>query len=102
MRSIIILLFSFMVVSCVVVPKKIEYYDHDCEIASKRYELTTEQYSLFEQAKACSDDECTAQAVGVAFGAIAVTSISAVISGSIVLVGNTVYWLEKQGKCSRV
>lgn len=24
---------------------------------------------------------------------------SAVVSGSIVLVGNTIYWLEEQGKC---
>jgi len=34
----------------------------------------------------------------VAIGAVA--AASAVVSGSIVLVGNIVYWAEKQGKCA--
>jgi hypothetical protein len=33
----------------------------------------------------------------VAVGAVAAASV--VVSGSIVVVGNVVYWLEKQGKC---
>ncbi|OAI51472.1 hypothetical protein AYO46_01400 [Betaproteobacteria bacterium SCGC AG-212-J23] len=33
----------------------------------------------------------------VAIGAVAAASV--VISGSVVLVGNTIHWLEKQGKC---
>ena len=32
----------------------------------------------------------------------AVTAASAVISGSIALVGNVVYWFERQGRCGRM
>jgi hypothetical protein len=34
----------------------------------------------------------------VALGAV--TAASAVISGSIAVVGNAVYWFERQGRCS--
>ena len=40
----------------------------------------------------CQNEECIV--------ALLVPSVaSAVVSGSIVIVGNVVYWLEKQGKC---
>jgi hypothetical protein len=34
----------------------------------------------------------------VAMGAV--TAASAVVSGSIALVGNVVYWFERQGRCN--
>jgi hypothetical protein len=43
--------------------------------------------------RGCHDEECLAAALVVSAG-------SAVISGSIVLTGNTVHWLEYQGTCS--
>ena len=39
-------------------------------------------------------------AVGALAGVIVVTAGSAVISGSIVVTGNTLHWLEYQGTCS--
>ncbi len=39
-------------------------------------------------------------AVGVLAGVIVVTAGSAIISGSIVVTGNTLHWLEYQGTCS--
>lgn len=43
-----------------------------------------------------SDVDCSALLAGV----IVVTAGSALISGSIVLTGNTLHWLEYQGTCS--
>lgn len=43
----------------------------------------------------CHSDECEALLIVVA--AIPVGSF--IVSGSIVLVGNTVHWLEQQGRC---
>ncbi len=88
--------------SCVVVPKKVEYYDRDCGIVTKKYELTTEQYSLLGNINECSNEGCVAEVTGAAFGAVVMAPFSAVVSGSIVVVGNTVYWLEKQGNCNPV
>jgi hypothetical protein len=42
--------------------------------------------------KPCSDIAC----IGIGGVMLATTGI---ISGSIVLAGNTIHWLEKQGKC---
>ena len=39
------------------------------------------------------------EAVGCLAFALGMTAGSAVVSGSIVAAGNTVYWLEKRGKC---
>ena len=88
--------------SCVVVPKKVEYYDDDCRIVTKKYELTTEQYSVLGNINQCSNEECVAEVTGAVFGAVVMVPFSAVVSGSIVVVGNTVYWLEKQGNCNPV
>lgn len=43
----------------------------------------------------CANADCA----GVLLVGGVVSAASAVISGSIVLVGNTVYWLEKRGRC---
>lgn len=66
-------------------PKKIEYYDYECNIQSRKLELTHDQMS------SCGGSACLA--------ALAVSAGSAIVSGSIVVAGNTMYWMEKQGKC---
>ena len=45
----------------------------------------------------CKNGDCSAAALA---GVVAITAGSAVISGSIVLTGNTIHWLEYQGTCS--
>lgn len=80
--------------ACIVVPRTTESYDADCRVVAKHMELTTVQVAGIQH---CSNNGCaTALAV---IGATA--AASAVISGSIVLVGNVVYWFEKQGRCQR-
>jgi hypothetical protein len=45
----------------------------------------------------CNNGECAATALAAV---VVVTAGSAIISGSIVMTGNTIHWLEYQGTCS--
>ena len=81
---------------CVVVPKTQEYYDADCQIYARRMTLSAEAARIV--INPCGGAECVAQLVSAGI----VGAATAVVSGSIVIVGNTVYWFEKQGRCNRV
>ncbi|WP_016954686.1 hypothetical protein [Catenovulum agarivorans] len=85
--------------ACIVVPQKIQYYDKDCQVVSKKYTLTTQEVQTYRPVGNCSNDECVKQFASAVFSAVIMVPISAVVSGSIVIVGNTFYWLEKQGEC---
>lgn len=80
--------------ACVFVPRTTQVYDADCQVVAKHMDLEPVQIAYIE---GCHGQECSA--VLAVFGATA--AASAVISGSIVIVGNVVYWFEKQGKCRR-
>ena len=79
---------------CVYLPRTTVVYDADCRITSKRMDLQPVQIAAIS---GCSNDGCAA--LLVAAGATA--AASEVISGSIVVAGNVVYWFEKQGRCVR-
>jgi hypothetical protein len=79
---------------CVVVPQTREVYDPDCQVHHKQIVLEAGVIGHFGS---CGGDACaTAMA---AYGIVAVAS--AVVSGSIAVVGNVLYWAEKQGRCVR-
>lgn len=78
--------------ACVFVPRTVEVYDSDCNVASRQMYIEPVEIGDFLD---CSDESC-AQLL-VALGAVAASSV--VVSGSIVIVGNAVYWFEKQGRC---
>ncbi len=79
---------------CIVVPQTREVYDADCRTVTRQMMLETAVLGSF---RSCSNDACVAMLVTT--GAVAAASL--VISGSIVLVGNVVYWFERQGNCKR-
>ncbi len=80
--------------ACVVVPTTTAVYDPDCRITAKHMELESVQLGTIGH---CSGSEC-----GAILAAIGATAAArAVVSGSIVIVGNVVYWFEKQGRCQR-
>jgi len=85
---------SALLQACIYVPRTIEVYDLDCRITSRRMDLQPVQIAAIQ---GCRNEGCVA--LLVAAGATAATS--AVVSGSIVVVGNVVYWFEKQGRCKR-
>ncbi len=80
--------------SCVVVPQTREVYDPDCQVHHKQIVLEAAVIGHFGS---CGGDACAAAMA--TFGIVAVAS--AVVSGSIAVVGNVLYWAEKQGRCVR-
>ncbi|EWH08396.1 lipoprotein [Catenovulum agarivorans DS-2] len=98
-KNLLVACAPLVLAACVVVPEKIEYYDKDCQVVSRTYTLTTQEVKVYGPISNCSNNECVNQVTGMVFAAVIAVPISAVVSGSIVIVGNTFYWLEKQGKC---
>jgi hypothetical protein len=83
---------ALLLQGCVYLPETRTWYDEQCQIYSKHMTLRAHQVGAIGN---CVSRDC----VGVLaiFGVVG--AASAVVSGSIVVVGNTVYWLEKNGKC---
>ena len=84
---------SLLLAGCIYVPRTTSVYDEGCKTYTRHMTLQPEQIGHFGS---CHGRDCVY--VLVAVGAVAVAS--AVVSGSIVVAGNAVYWAEKQGKCS--
>lgn len=80
--------------ACVYVPKTTTVYDADCRVASRQMVLEPVQIASL---MGCQNQGCAV--LLAAAGATA--AASAVISVSIVIAGNAVYWFEKQGRCRR-
>ena len=79
-----------MLAGCAVYPKTV--YDPDdqrCDLSSRKMRLEGATFQT----------QCTAGGAGCILGGVFIVAASTLVSGSIVVVGNTVHWLEKQGKC---
>lgn len=85
----------FFVSGCVFYPRTIEYYDAECEIRYRQLVLKTEPMQIACSGANPSDPQGHACLAAI----LAISAGSGVVSGSIVVVGNTVYWLERRGKC---
>ncbi len=93
-RSALGLLAAITLSGCVFVPRTTSSYNEECQIVEKQMKLTVAL--LMDQPPNCSKAEDCAVFLALLGG---VAAGSAVVSGSVVLVGNTLYWLEEQGKC---
>lgn len=80
--------------ACVVVPATREVYDPECKVMKRQMTLETAVVGNFQS---CAGDACKAMLVATG----AVTAATAVVSGSVALVGNMLYWFERQGQCAR-
>ena len=81
---------SLVVAGCVSTAREVEYYDAECEIQSRKMVLDVQRLGNLN----CTQSrECLATTLVIGAG-------STLIAGSIVIVGNTVYWLERVGKCA--
>jgi hypothetical protein len=78
--------------SCIVVPRTIEVYDPECQVVARHMDLQAVQIGYISH---CANEGCAALIVAAA----ATATATAIISGSIVVIGNTVYWFEKRGRC---
>lgn len=93
-----LIILSSAVGACVVVPKKVASYDEKCMVSTQKIELTMEQAETFSELN-CTNDDCDMEIFGEIASSALLTTTSAVVSGSIALVGNTLYWIESQGEC---
>jgi hypothetical protein len=93
-RTASTLTLTLMLAGCVVVPTTRESYDPQCKVMKREMQL--EVAKATPMLRSCGGDECAAlmAAAGI------VTAASAVVSGSIAVVGNVLFWLERQGKCA--
>ena len=79
--------------ACVVfLPSTMEIYDPECQVVSKRMTLQDVQLGVIAT---CQNQSCLAMVVAAGVTAAA----SVIVSGSIVVVGNNAYWLERQSTC---
>ena len=85
---------ALLLSGCIVVPQTITTYNSGCELVSRRVQLKQVQVQVFER---CGGNDCAVLLAG--YGLVA--AASAVVSGSVAVAGNVVYWLEEQGRCVR-
>jgi len=97
LKSKLLLLISLplLVSGCVYYPHKIEHYDEQCKITFNTVELESKEMKDACARTNSSDPTGAACLAGI----LTLTAASAIVSGSLVLVGNTAYWLEKKGRC---
>ena len=78
---------------CVFVPVAVDTPDPRCQAFTRHLELQPVQLAAF---RGCRDQGCVVLVVAAA----ATAAASAIVSGSVVLVGNVAYWIERQGGCA--
>lgn len=91
-RAVLASLVFLTLPACIFVPRTTAAYDAACRIEAKQMTIEVAQLGSFG---GCQGKGC----VELLVGAGAVAAASAVISGTIVVAGNIVYWLEKEGRC---
>lgn len=93
--------FCLLTASCVIFkPEKIPNYSN-CETISRQMTLTAEQLKANPSGKHSSSISDTDPRYLAALGVL-VTGGSLLVSGSVVLVNNTLHWVELQGDCKNL
>jgi hypothetical protein len=77
---------------CIVTPRDTQVYDPDCKTYVKQVVLESREIGALGH---CSNDGCAVLLASMGI----VAAASAVISGSVAVVGNIAYWMERRGQC---
>ncbi len=93
MKFVALLLIPLLLYGCVAYPKS----RHDAD--NKRCDLITKSYTLEVNESGLKVLKHTGDPIGALAISGVVFSVSTVVSGSMVVVGNTAHFLEKQGSC---
>ena len=77
---------------CIVMARTAEVYDPQCRTYVKQVVLEAEAIGTIGH---CHNDGCAAvlAAMGI------VSAASAVVAGSVAIIGNIAYWVERKGQC---
>ena len=95
-RSAAAVLACTLLTSCVVVPVTVVGYDADCRIVTHHMELKATRSDMTLRCSSNIDSPSCAQWLGE----VVVTAAgSVIVSGSIVVVGNVIYWAEERVGC---
>ncbi|QDX80514.1 hypothetical protein B9N43_04150 [Denitratisoma sp. DHT3] len=89
-----IVLLAPLLTSCIYLPHTEVTVDPECGVLERKMHLTVTEVALYGR---CVNEGCVALLVSAG----AASAATAVVSGSVVVAGNAVYWLEKQGRCLR-
>ena len=92
LRSAAALATSLLASACVIVPVTVEGFDPDCRVYTRHMELQAVQIAALNN---CSGQGCEAY---VLIG-LGLTAASAIVSGSIAVTGNVVFWAEHRASC---
>ena len=84
---------TLMLSGCIVVPRTVEGYDTECRIVTHQMTLDTVQIGRINNCNYQRD-------CAVILAGLAVTAASAIVSGTIAVVGNVVYWGERRAGCA--
>ncbi|MBU1426959.1 MAG: hypothetical protein KKH12_03790 [Gammaproteobacteria bacterium] len=79
--------------ACVVVPVVDRYDDTPSTCKTYTRSMSLKAVEMTPNNARCNDEACFAVVLAISAGSV-------LISGSIVLTGNTIHWLEYQGTCS--
>jgi hypothetical protein len=90
-RPISILILSIALCGCIYLPVTKTYHNEECG-TYRRMTLEAHQVVAFV---GCVNEGCAHLLVLAGF----VTAASAVVSGSVVVIGKMVYWIEKKAHC---
>ena len=85
---------------CVIVPVQVDGFDYDCKMVTHHVELQAIQLRAIygcEANRSVSNIQVCEVAV---IGALGLAAASAVVSGSIMVVGNVAFWVERQATCT--
>lgn len=94
LTSVVVLVLCFEITACIYVPQT-KVVDEPGGHSILRWMLLEER--IIFKLQNCSDNGCVAVLVGTGI----VSAASAVKSGSIAVVGNVVYWAERERTCLR-
>ncbi|MFO1329533.1 MAG: hypothetical protein U1F56_19390 [Rubrivivax sp.] len=83
---------ALLLAGCIVVPRTAEVYDPQCRTMVRQVVLETEVIGAIG---GCRNDGCVVMLASMGI----VSAASAVVSGSIAVVGNMLYWAERRGQC---
>lgn len=95
MRQLLPCLVGTLTAGCLFTTEVVTRYDAECQIEVRHVVLNSHPFDLVLP-QPCNDELCLYLLAGEAL----LVPVSAVVSGSVVLIGNTVFWMEKHGRCA--